>query len=273
MAASLIIALRESLEAFLIVGILLAYLRQMGATQHAKWIYAGVILGLLAALLASVILRVVVDQFNAFSYQMYLNVVIMLTAAGVLTFMAVWMQKQAREATGASTELLRQHVDSGNIFGIVLIAFVSVLREGIETILFFSALVYSGGSVSIIGGLLGMAMAIFLVWLLMKVTKNVPIGPFFRWTSLLLIVIAAGLIASVVNILQGQGLLPGTHAPLFDTSNFLSDTSGIGHFMRGLFGYNATPTPLQFIVWMLYLAVAILLWMRAYSPTRIAKPA
>jgi len=99
----------------------------------------------------------------------------------------------------------------------------------------------------------------------MSGTRKVPLGPFFRYSSLLLIVVAAGLLGSAVNTLQGAGVFPGPTKPLFDISNILSDTSGVGIFLRGLFGYNASPTPPQFALWALYLVVAVAVWWRGYA--------
>lgn len=270
MFVTFLIAFRESLEAFLLVGILLAYLRQLEAMQYAKWIYAGVVAGLAAALGAAFILQFVIDQFQSKTYQLILTASIMLLAAVVLTYMAIWMQKQVKEETGSAKEQLKQHVSTGNIIGIAFLAFISVWREGMETILFFSALVFNGTKISAPGGFLGFFLAILCVWLLLRGTRGVPIRQFFRWSSLLLIVIAAGLLSSATNILQGLNYLPGSAKPLFDLSGVLSDTHGLGEFLRGLFGYTATPSLLQFTVWLTFLIFALVLWQQAYSSP--AKP-
>jgi len=270
MLVTFLIAFRESLEAFLLVGILLAYLRQLDASRYAIWIYVGVVAGLLAALGAAFVLQFVISELNNDTYRLILTAAIMLLAAAVLSYMAIWMQKQAKEATGAAKEQLAKHVSTGNIFGVAFLAFISVWREGMETILFFSALLYSGEQLSLPGGLLGFAAAIVCVWLLLRGTRGVPIREFFRWSSLLLIVIAAGLLASSTNILQGISVLPGPTAALFDLSGVLPDSSGLGEFLRGLFGYDATPSPLQFGVWLVFLIVAIVLWQRAYATKKKA---
>lgn len=273
MLVSFLITFREGLEAFLMVGILLAYLRQLEATQHAKWIFAGVAAGIIASLASAVVLRVVVSQFDTRTYQLILTAAIMLTAVCVLTYMAIWMQKQAREATGAAKEQLKKHVTAGNVFGIALLAAISVWREGIETVLFFSAIAYGGAAFSYLGAILGLVVAIVVVWLLLRGTRNVPIGEFFRWSSLLLLIITAGLLSSATNIFQGLSVLPGPMTPLFDISGTLPDNKGVGSFLRGLFGYTASPTPLQFGVWIAFLSTAILLWQRAYRKPPKAKEA
>ena len=102
----------------------------------------------------------------------------------------------------------------------------------------------------------------------MRRPRRVPLHLFFRYSSLLLIIIAAGLLGSAVATLQGAGFALGPATPLFDISGVLSDASGVGVFLRGLFGYNATPTPAQFALWAIYLIVAVILWRRGYAAPR-----
>jgi high-affinity iron transporter len=265
MLLTFLILFRESLEAFLLVGILLAYLGRIGGRRYAIWIYVGVVAGLLASVVAAFVLQVVVDQFSNEFYRALLTAGIMLAATCILTYMAIWMGKQARAHTEHAKRQLEEHISAGNVIGIAATAFFSVWREGLETVLFLSALDYTGQGLSLVGGLLGMVLAIVLIWLLITGTRRVPLNVFFRYTSLLLIVIAAGLIGSAIAVLQAAGVHIGPAAPLFDVSSILPDTSGVGVFLRGLFGYNATPTPPQFALWAVYLVVAVLLWRRGYA--------
>jgi high-affinity iron transporter len=269
MMGAFLITLREGLEAFLLVGILLAFLRKLGVPQFGKWIYVGVVAGIIASLAAAFVFQVVIDQFSNQRYQTMLMIGILLFAAVVLTYMAIWMQKQARAHTESMKKKLESLVTAGNLFGMVSLAFVAVLREGIETVLFFSALMYSGADVSLesglIGAALGMGVSIVLVWMLMRGARNVPIQPFFRYTSLLIIVIAAGLLASAVNMMQSIDLISVLKGTLFNISWLLDDRGLIGTFLRALFGYNSSPTVLQFLCWAAYLLTAVSLWHRGYA--------
>lgn len=269
MLASFLITFREGLEAFLLVGIVLAYLRKLGAPQHGKWIYLGVLAGLIVSLAIAVVFQVVVDQFENERYQTMLMIGVLLVASVVLSSMALWMQRQAKAHTESVKRQLQGYVDSGNLLGMVLLSFVAVLREGFETVLFFSALTYSGQGVDLHSGLTGAALgliaAVALVWVLMRGTRRVPLQPFFRYTSLLVIVIAAGLLGSAVNMMQSVGWISVLSAPLFDISHVLDDRGLFGTFLRALFGYNSSPTPLQFGCWLLYLSIAIALWRRGYA--------
>ncbi|MGF1725327.1 FTR1 family iron permease [Photobacterium nomapromontoriensis] len=270
MLASFLITLREGLEAFLLVGIALSYLAKLNARQYNKYIYLGVFVGLLLSMLVAVVFQVVVDQFSNELYRHYLMAGILTFATVVLTYMAIWMQKQAKNQVAQMQQDVSDMVSSGNLFGLVFLSLLAVLREGFETILFFSALMYSNfGEFStqdaLIGAVAGLLLSLAIVWLMLRTTRNVPLRSFFRWTSLLIIVIAAGLLSSAVNMLQAAHILPIIHAQLFDVSNVLDDRGVFGTFLRALFGYNSSPGLLQLVVWGGYMVTFIFFWNRGYK--------
>jgi high-affinity iron transporter len=269
MLASFLITLREGLEAFLLVGILLSYLERLGAAHYQRYVYLGALAGLFASVLAAFVLQLVVSQFDDEYYRTCLMIGILLFASGLLTYMAIWMQRQARERTSEVRRQLEAHVGARNLLGMVSLSFAAVLREGIETVLFFSALAYAPAGLSfqsgLLGGLLGLAASAALVYAMLRGSRRVPIGAFFKYTGLLVLVIAAGLLSSSVNMMQAVGWLPFLDSPLFDISFLLGDRDGIGLFLRALFGYNASPTPLQFVAWAGYLGLFLALWRRAHA--------
>lgn len=277
MFASFLITLREGLEAFLLVGICLSYLAKLGASRYNKLIYLGVGLGLIASLVVAFLFQVVVSQFESERYNHLLMAGILIFATLVLTYMAIWMQKQAKSQVGAMTARIDAAIDGGNLFGLVLLAFLAVMREGFETVLFFSALLYSGQGVDLqsglIGALAGLLVSIALVWGLLRSTRKVALAPFFRWTGLLIIIIAAGLLSSAVNMLQAADIITFWTTPVFDISHILDDKGVFGTFLRALFGYNASPAGLQLLTWALYLAIFVTLWQRSYRPKVSAAPA
>jgi high-affinity iron transporter len=269
MFASFLITFREGLEAFLLVGIMLSYLERMNAAGDKRYIYYGVAGGLLVSVIVAFLFQVVVSQFENEYYRTALMIFILLFASGVLSYMAIWMQRQARERSSAVRRQLEEHIGARNLIGMVSLSFAAVLREGFETVLFFSALAYAPAGITyqsgLAGGLLGLAASVALVYAMLRSSRRVPLAAFFKYTSLLILVIAAGLLSSSLNMMQGLDWLPFLDRPLFDLSFVLSDRSGIGLFLRALFGYNASPTPLQFAAWAGYLAVFLTLWRRAYA--------
>lgn len=269
MFPSFLITFREGLEAFLIVGIALAYLTKLNARHYHKYIYVGVFVGLVLSLVIAVVFQIVIDQFSSALYQHYLMAGILIFASIVLTYMAIWMQKQAKNQVSELQSNLKNLVSTGNMLGLVLLAILAVLREGFETILFFNALAYAGladfsTESAMIGGIVGLVLSVVLVYMLLKSTRKVPLREFFRWTSLLIIIIAAGLLSSAMNMLQAAQLIPIFYPEVFDISHILDDRSIIGTFLRALFGYNSAPGALQLSTWLVYMSGAIYLWKKSY---------
>ena len=276
MFASFLITFREGLEAFLLVGIILSYLAKLGASKHNKLIYLGVALGLIASLIVAFIFQFVVDQFDSHEYRNLLMAAILAFATLVLTYMAIWMQRQAKNQVSNMQNNIREILTTGNVFGLIFLAFLAVMREGFETVLFFSALMYSGqGDFSLQDGLIGagagLIASLILVIVLMRGTRKVPLQAFFKWTSLLIIIIAAGLLSSASNMLQSADVLPVFQTAVFDISHILDDQGVFGTFLRALFGYNSSPNLLPLVIWVVYLAVFSVFWHRGYqapAPTK-----
>jgi len=268
MLGAFLITFREGLEAFLLVGILLSYLRRMDAQQYNKYLYLGVGMGLLFSLLVAYAFQVLIDEFDNERYRHFLLSGILMFAVCVLTYMAIWMQKQARQHSNQVQQNLAALITTGNLFGMVLLAFLAVLREGFETVLFLSALMYQepfSASSGLTGGLLGILLSIALVWVMLQGVRKVPLATFFQYSSLLMLIIAGGLLASSVNMLQAVEVVPILHQPLFDISFVLDDRGTFGTFMRALFGYNDSPTLIQFLTWCIFLTVTLSFWKRAYA--------
>ncbi|NOI65076.1 FTR1 family protein [Vibrio sp. 99-8-1] len=270
MFASFLITLREGLEAFLLVGIALSYLAKLNARHYNKYIYLGVAVGLVLSLAVAFVFQVVIDQFSNALYQNYLMAGILLFATVVLTYMAIWMQKQAKSQVAQVQQDITEMVSTGNLMGLVFLSMLAILREGFETILFFSALMYSSyGELStqdaLIGAVLGLVLAYVMVWAMMKSAKKVPLAQFFKWTSLLIIIIAAGLLSSAINMLQAANLVPIVYAQVFDISHILDDRGVFGTFLRALFGYNSSPGLVQLMVWLGYMLIFTLFWEKGYK--------
>ena len=151
---------------------------------------------------------------------------ILMFATLVLTYMAIWMQKQAKSQVGAMTARIDAAIDGGNLFGLVLLAFLAVMREGFETVLFFSALVYSGQGVDLheglVGALAGLLVSVVLVWGCCAPPAR------WRWPLLPLDRPAhhhhrRGLLSSAVNMLQAADVITFWTTPVFNISHVLDD--------------------------------------------------
>ncbi|MBN9612573.1 MAG: FTR1 family protein [Actinobacteria bacterium] len=228
MIATLLIGLREGLEAALVVGVLLAYVKRMNRPDAAKKIWIGV----LAAVLLSLVIGAVLT-FGAyglsFTAQEAIGGILSLVAVGMVTWMVFWMLKMSR---GMSAQL-RGQVDralAGNGWGVAAVGFLSGGREGLETALFIWATTRASQISPLLGFLSavsGILIALLLGWLLYRGLLRINLTSFFRWSGVLLIVFAAGVFAYGVHDLQEAGLLPGP---------FMAAPVGAGAFAASWFG-------------------------------------
>ncbi len=272
MLASFLITFREGLEAFLIVGIILSYLGKLQARKYTKYIYIGVVFGIIVSLFIAYIFQVVIYGMDNEVYQHYLMIFILLFATAVLSYMVVWMANQSKQIKGEIEENLKNLVTTGNILGMVFLAFLAVLREGFETVLFFSSLTLTEGFTmedGLIGAVIGLVLSVLLVYALMKGVKNIPIKSFFKYTGLLILVIAGGLFGSAISMMQASELVPTFIPVVYDISFILDDRGLFGTFLRALFGYNSSPTFLHLASWALYMFTALFLWKKTYAYEKI----
>jgi high-affinity iron transporter len=266
MGAAFLITLREGIEAALIVSILLAYLRQLGRSDRASLVWWGTGAAIAVSIAVGAVIFAVEGEFEGTAEQLFEGLVT-LTAVGVLTWMIFWMRRQGARIKSE----LHERVDTALIAGgsaIALLAFVAVLREGIETALFIFAAakgtaVTSGGVVEqLVGAAIGLGIASVLGALLYRGGIKMNLRDFFRATGALLIVVAAGLFAFSIHELQEAGVLPFLTGTAFDISASLPDDSGVGGILRALIGYQANPTWLEVVAWISYIATVGTLFLR-----------
>jgi len=265
MIAAMLIAFREGLEAALIVGIVLGYLKKMGYRQRAA-VWWGVVSAVIASVVAGVALQVMGVAFEGRGEEIFEGIT-MLLAAGVLTWMIFWMQRQGRGIRAELEADVRQAVTLGNRRSLFALAFVAVVREGIETALFLTAAAFSATPTeTLIGGGLGLAAAAIVGWILFAVSGRLDVRAFFRVTSVLLILFAAGLAAHGVHELQEAGVLPVIIEHVWDINHILDENSTVGSILKALFGYNGNPSLLEtvsYVAYYLVIGVAIGLGQRA----------
>jgi high-affinity iron transporter len=260
MGAALLITLREGIEAALIVSILLAYLRQLGRADLHPRIWWGTAIAIVISGLAGVFIFLVAGEFEGTAAATFEGLVT-LAAVAVLTWMIFWM----RRVGGRIRSELQHRVDlalAGGTLPLVGLAFFAVLREGIETALFLFGAERATGASSMIGAILGLAIAVVLGYLLYRGGIKLNLRTFFRVTGGLLLVVAAGLFAYSVHELQEAGYLPFLTATAYDVSGFLSDEGGLGALLRALIGYNDDPSVLELASWAGYLLVAGYFYLR-----------
>lgn len=256
MLSSYILSLREGLEAALIIGMVLSALRQMQRQDLALpvWLGAGsaAVLSLLTAVLLTRLGLELKDPTEAI-----FEAITMLVAAGILTWMIFWMSRQARQLKTNLESGVQQASLAGNwsLFGL---AFLAVLREGVELALFLAAAAFSSSAPQTVpGALLGLGTAALLGWALFASTLRLNLQRFFQVTGVLLVFFAAGLVAHSLNEFNGLGWVPSVIGHIWNINHILNDQSSIGQVLAALFGYNASPSLTEALAYAGYFGIVI----------------
>jgi len=259
MLASALITFREGLEAALIISIVLAVLQRVGRPQRSRPVWAGVLAATAVSLIAGLILNALGVALEGRAEEVFEGAA-MLLAAGVLTWMIFWMQRQGSRIRAALEEDVRRAVRAGSGWALFSLAFFSVVREGIETVLFLTASAMSATAAqALTGGAIGLVTALLVGWLIFVAGKRLNVGLFFRVTSVLLILVAAGLVAHSVHELQEAALLPVVVEQVWDINPVLDESSVGGTILKALLGYNGNPSLLEVLFYAAFVVPVLLL--------------
>ena len=267
--AAFLLMLREGLEAAIIVAILLGYLRQLDRRQDSRWVWAGTASAVLVSLAVGIALWNTVGGLEGTAEEIAEGV-IAFAAVGLLTWMIFWMGQQARQIKGHLHDQVDAALAAGGATALALIAFVSVLREGVESALFLISTTTgteASGS-QLVGGVIGLAVAVGIGVLFYAGSSAVDIRAFFRITGVLIILFAAGLVSKGVHEFQEVGLLPTISEPVWDLGVLDPSTSTIGRFLGSLFGWTPRPSLLMAIAYTAYLIPVLVTYLRMTRPTR-----
>lgn len=266
MLSSLLITLREGLEAVLIIAIILAYLVRTNHRQAFKPVWLGTTLAVVLSLIVGAVIYLSTGVLEGRTEQIFEGLA-MVTATGVLTWMIFWMRKQAVSIKTHLHAQIQSALGKGSSLGLVGLAFVAVAREGIETVLFLFAAtrVAESPSLSIVGSILGLTIAIGIGYSIYKGTSRLNLRVFFNVTGLLLILFAAGLLAHGIHEFHEAGVIPPVVEHLWDINYILPEKSVFGRFLTGLFGYNANPSLVEVVAYASYLSFALIGYFRPTS--------
>jgi len=275
--ANLLIALREGLEAALVVSIIVAYLVKADRRDALPKLWGGVALAALIPLIVGAILTWGPKTLT-FQAQEILGGSLSFVAVGLVTWMIFWMGKNARELKGEIEGSLSRTLSAGSSgWGVVWIAVIAVGREGVETALFVWATVRSSIENSTmqttLGVLTGLLIAIVLGVLLYQGAVRINFRVFFAVTGYFLVLVAAGIVAYGVGDFQEAGVLPGIMNHAWDLSAHLPGTTSPLHWLyvllQAMFQFNLQPTVLQVVGWILYIVpVLVLLTIQIQGPRR-----
>ena len=242
MISSFLLALREGLEAALIVGLTLGVLKKMNRQQLVPTVWLGVGVATAVSIAAALILHWIGAELEGPAELLFDGITLFLASA-VLTWMIFWMARQGRRVQTHLQADVQTAILQGGKWGLFAIPFFAVVREGIETALFLTAAAMtSSAQQALIGGLAGLAGAAFLGWLLFAASVRLNLRRFFQVTSILLILFAAGLFAHSIHEFNEVGLIPGIIEHVWDMNHILNENSPVGLLLATLFGYNGNPS-------------------------------
>jgi len=232
----------------------LAYLVSTGNRDRSKHVWIGTALAVFVSLIVGAAIYFSAGQLEGRSEEIFEGIAT-LTAAGVLTWMIFWMRKQAINIRKHLHAQIQSALGSGSAFGLFGLAFIAVVREGIETVLFLFAAVRVSESalLSAVGGIIGLAIAIGVGYGIYRGTSKLNLSTFFKVTGLLLILFAAGLLAHGIHELQEAGIIPIVIEHVWDVNHVIPEASVIGRFLAAIFGYNANPSLLEVIAYSTFL--------------------
>ncbi|MFM2437687.1 MAG: hypothetical protein RLZ55_498 [Actinomycetota bacterium] len=271
MLSNYLIGLREGLEASLVVGILIAYLVRTGNRDKVRLIWAGVAGAILLSLLFGAALTFT-SRTMSFRAQEIFGGVLSIVAVVFVTWMVFWMKSAARGLKSEMHGQLDKALKAGGL-ALAVVAFIAVVREGLETALFLWAAVKATGTTSgvpLIGAVLGLATAVLLGWLIYRGALRLNLAVFFKWTGVALIVVAAGVLAYGVHDLQEAAVLPGLNSLAWDVSAQVPTSSWYGSVLKGTVNFSPQTTWLELGVWLAYLVPVMYLYLR---PARKPQPA
>jgi high-affinity iron transporter len=209
-----VVVLREGFEASLVVGIVLAFLDRTGRRDGFTAVWVGVGAALALSLAAGAALFALGAELEGRSEAIFEGVV-MLTAAGLLTWMIFWMRGRARTLRREIEGRTQAALDAGSALGLAIVVFIGVAREGVETALFlFSSIEGSSSLVSFAGAIVGGAAAVGLGYLFYRGSHRLNLRTFFTATSVLLLIFAGFLLARGLHELAEAGVIPESEALL-----------------------------------------------------------
>ncbi len=265
MLVPFLIMLREGIEAALIIGDIDGYLGRTGRAAWLPAVWVGVLLALAMSFSVGAGLKLVSAEFPQKAQELF-EALVGLLAVLLLTSMVFWMRATARSISGN----LRAEIDtalsgSGAALALVGMSFFAVGREGLESVFFLLAVFQGGGVAAPIGALAGLLVAVAVGYALYAGALRIDLGRFFRWTGVFILLVAAGLLASSLRSLHEAGLWNLAQARVYDLSAVLPVSSVPGTILSGLFGYQESPALGEVIAYLVFLVIALVLFLKPSS--------
>jgi high-affinity iron transporter len=271
MLSTFLIALREGLEASLIVGILVAYIVKTDRRNLLAAIWTGVSIALVASFALGGFLSFTSAELSDRGEQFFAGTTSFL-AVGLVTWMVFWMKRAARTLRDELHGKVENALTAGPI-ALAAAAFFAVAREGLETSLFvytnFRTVDTTPGAT--VGLILGLAVSVTLGYLIYKRSIKLNLSKFFTTTGVALIIVAAGVLSYGIHEYQELGWLPGENSFAWDISSWMAKDSIPGTLLGGTIGFDVNTSWVQLILWASYLALVLRLYLKPAAQKALVK--
>lgn len=261
MGNAIFVVWRESLEAFLIAGILLAWLQANHDDGRGKRaLFLGLASGVGLALVLGWGLLTVQDELTGQALEIF-QTGMLFVAAGLITQMVFWMRRHGRTIKARLHADLTLAAERSGYLGVAVVAALAVAREGAETVIFLYGLAQGGEMQAlVIGSLIGLAAAALTAWLAAKSLARLNLALLLRLSAMLLLVISSALLVAALDRLIGDGTLPPLLDPVWNTAWLIDDSSRAGKLFADFTGYRARPALSEVLIWALYWAAVAVAW-------------
>lgn len=276
--ASLLVTFREALEASLIITIVSAYLKKIGRTELNRYLLAGSLFAVLFSIGFGWTIQLLYGSLEGAAAEAFEGTAALLATA-VLTYMIFWMGRNTRNVRQRIEQKIDVAVSRGQVYSIFALAFVAVVREGIETVLFLTAVFFLDPSGTVVGITVALGLVVMLALFLLKGTYRLDVSTFFKYSSVLLVVLAAGLagfgVHELIESSESSGIELGVLSQRAfninptDEANMFHERGTVGSILSGLVGYTGSPEWLRVIVYLGYWAAVGAYLLKAYRPVRI----
>jgi high-affinity iron transporter len=276
MLTALLIMLREGFEAALVVAIVYAYVLRIGRRDLTGAMWRGVLAAAALSAAMGVGIHLTVESLEG-QARLLAFAAVSLLAVCVLTWMIFWMRRQSYRIKGD----LQRNVDDalgggGNVrLAIAAVVFLAVAREGLEAALFLiAAATAERGADVLVGGLVGLAVAAALGWLVVLGGRRLPMRQFFTVTGLVLLLFAAGLVSRTVLYLQSAGELGTAWNNVYDLTGYpwLTVSTETGRFLGAMLGWDPRPSIEQVGAYLAFLGTVGWLFLRPPPSARQQPP-
>ncbi len=262
---SLLITFREALEAALIVAIIVSYLGKVGKSKLSRYAYLGSGAAIILSLVLGFLVQSLYGGLSEVAAQLFEGIA-SITAVAILTYMIFWMTGHSRRIKGELHDKIDVAIGRNELYGIASLAFVAVFREGLETVLFLSTMFIQDAAGTLMGVIVGGTIVLGLAVLLIRGTYKLNLKRFFGYTSILLVVFAAGLsgygVHELIEAGEGMGFDFGVlgekpfdiNPPLNPDGNYplLHEKGVLGSILKALVGYDGNPEWLRIVVYLGY---------------------